>query len=115
MDDFFARVRQANRIYPEDKDLFPFGSTGYEMFYTDLMSYWRELYDPYAEVTYESMISLLTKTPIRVIDDLTRPIYAPIVDENGMMSYDYLEVKIPQDEFDDRKILGIYYEGLAFD
>ena len=115
MDDFFARVRQANRIYPEDKDLFPFGSTGYEMFYTDLMSYWRELYDPYAEVTYESMISPLTKTPIRVIDDLTRPIYAPIVDENGMMSYDYLEVKIPQDEFDDRKILGIYYEGLAFD
>ena len=52
------------------------------------------------------MISPLTKTPIRVIDDLTRPIYAPIVDENGMMSYDYLEVKIPQDEFDDRKILG---------
>jgi hypothetical protein len=85
------------------------------MFYTDLMSYWRELYDPYAEVTYEFMISPLTKTPIKVIDDLTRPIYAPIVDENGMMSYNYLEVKIPQDEFDDRKILGIYYEGLAFD
>jgi hypothetical protein len=27
-------------------DLYPSGKTGYEMFYTDLQGYWRELYNP---------------------------------------------------------------------
>ena len=39
-DDFEMRVRQAN------PNLFPTGITGYEQYYTDIISFWRQLYDP---------------------------------------------------------------------
>ena len=39
-DDFEARIRKANPIH------FPIGITGYEQYYTDIISFWRELYDP---------------------------------------------------------------------
>ena len=39
-DDFEVRVRKAN------KDLFPTGLTGYEQYYTDITSFWRQLYNP---------------------------------------------------------------------
>lgn len=40
LDDFEIRVRAANR------DLFPSGITGYEHYYTDMVSFWRYLYNP---------------------------------------------------------------------
>ena len=39
-DDFEIRVRAAN------KELFPKGITGYEHYYTDMISFWRYLYNP---------------------------------------------------------------------
>ena len=39
-DDFELRVAQAN------EGLYPSGRTGYEQYYIDLASFWRELYDP---------------------------------------------------------------------
>lgn len=39
-DDFEIRVRKAN------PDLFPSGITGYEQYYTDITSFWRDLYNP---------------------------------------------------------------------
>ena len=114
MDDFFARVRQANRIYPEDKDLFPSGSTGYEMFYTDLMSYWRELYDPNAEVTYEYMTSPITGNKIQIVDDLLRPIYSPYVDENGLMTYSFDKIELTEKQFNDGIDLNKYYVEIPY-
>ena len=46
-DDFEMRVRQAN---PE---IFPTGITGYEQYYTDIISFWRQLYDPELEIKIE--------------------------------------------------------------
>lgn len=40
LDDFEIRVRAAN------KKLFPSGITGYEHYYTDIVSFWRYLYNP---------------------------------------------------------------------
>ena len=40
LDDFELRVAEAN------SDLFPSGRTGYEQYYVDINSFWRELYDP---------------------------------------------------------------------
>ena len=39
-DDFEVRVRKANPKF------FPLGITGYEHYYTDMISFWRQLYDP---------------------------------------------------------------------
>ncbi len=38
--DFLARLKEYNLDY------YPTGVTGYEQYYTDIMSFWRELYDP---------------------------------------------------------------------
>jgi hypothetical protein len=39
LDDFEYRLIQANPQYPT-------GKTGYENYYIDLISFWRDLYDP---------------------------------------------------------------------
>lgn len=39
-DEFLIRVGQQNQTF------YPFGYTGYEMYYTDLEGYWRQLYNP---------------------------------------------------------------------
>ena len=40
LDDFEIRLRQANPLN------YPLGITGYEQYYTDISSFWRQLYDP---------------------------------------------------------------------
>ena len=42
-DDFEIRVQQAN------PSIFPTGITGYEQYYTDIISFWRQLYNPELE------------------------------------------------------------------
>lgn len=44
--DFLARVADKNR------DLYPSGITGYEQYYVDMISFWRELYNPYPNAEY---------------------------------------------------------------
>jgi hypothetical protein len=41
-DNFLSQVAQNNSEY------FPTGKTGYEMFYTDLQGFWRQIYNPQA-------------------------------------------------------------------
>ena len=49
LDNFLVKVANANPQYPQ-------GKTGYEQYYTDLFSFWRELYNPSQEPAYESYI-----------------------------------------------------------
>ena len=44
--DFLAQVANKNR------DLYPSGITGYEQYYVDMISFWRELYNPYPNAEY---------------------------------------------------------------
>lgn len=113
MDDFFARVRQANRL--PGKDLYPSGRTGYEMFYSDMISFWRDLYDPDAFIEYEPAWSDVTNTSIKVIEDKNHPIYGPITDENGLMTYTYLPLTLNSAEFEVVKGLGKYYRKLPYE
>ena len=48
-DDFCLRVAAAN------PNLYPSGKTGYEQYYTDIQGFWRILYDPEPEASYEEI------------------------------------------------------------
>ena len=47
-DDFLYNLSKANPQYPD-------GHTGYEQYYTDLEGFWRTLYNPEAEIQYQSI------------------------------------------------------------
>lgn len=47
-DDFLYNLSKFNPQYPD-------GHTGYEQYYTDLEGFWRILYDPEAEIQYQSI------------------------------------------------------------
>ena len=47
-DDFCLQLAAANPQYPT-------GKTGYEQYYIDLQGFWRQLYDPKPEATYEEV------------------------------------------------------------
>lgn len=49
--DFYYNITRNN--ITKDKNYYPTGDTGYEMFYSDLQGFWRELYNPEAEPIYE--------------------------------------------------------------
>lgn len=53
-DRFLAAVRENNIEY------YPSGYTGYEQYYTDLYSFWRQLYDPYYKGGY--YVTFVTKS-----------------------------------------------------
>lgn len=53
--DFYYNVAKNN--LKQDGSLqsyYPTGETGYEIFYTDMQGFWRELYDPNPEIIYDS-------------------------------------------------------------
>lgn len=52
LDTFYKKVGEANPQYP-------LGITGYEIYYTDILSFWRELYDPNIEETCDSLLAKL--------------------------------------------------------
>ena len=47
-DDFLYNLSKSNPQYPD-------GHTGYEQYYTDLEGFWRTLYNPEAEIQYQSI------------------------------------------------------------
>lgn len=53
--DFYYHVAQ-NNIKQDGsfQSYYPTGETGYEMFYTDVQGFWRQLYDPNPDITYNS-------------------------------------------------------------
>jgi hypothetical protein len=47
--DYMANGQKDDFVYQiaaNNKSEYPSGRTGYEMFYTDMFSFWRELYNP---------------------------------------------------------------------
>lgn len=59
LDGFNAKIAKANpwKQYMVDGELieepgFPSGYTGYEQYYTDILGFWRQLYNPYYDGTY---------------------------------------------------------------
>ena len=73
-DDFEMRVRQAN------PNLFPTGITGYEQYYTDIISFWRQLYDPELQNKIEHKNN-------------EKKLYDEIIDDLNKIRYDEIEVK----------------------
>lgn len=57
LDDFNLRVIQAN------SNIYPTGQTGYEHYYIDILSKWRELYDPEIHSKYTQAKENLDKDP----------------------------------------------------
>ena len=59
--DFLSRLIKANTAlrknpYTKEIELYPYyptGFTGYEIYYTDIQGFWRQLYNPEAETEYE--------------------------------------------------------------
>lgn len=45
-EDFLSKVRDNNILFDSPISLYPTGKTGYEMFYTDLQGFWRQIYNP---------------------------------------------------------------------
>lgn len=52
--DFFYNISH-NNIQPDGiNSYYPTGQTGYEIFYSDIQGFWRQLYDPNPELTYDT-------------------------------------------------------------
>ena len=47
-EDFLSKVAKNNIMLDGTRSLYPTGKTGYEMFYTDLQGFWRQIYNPNA-------------------------------------------------------------------
>lgn len=52
--DFYHNVMKNNMKLDGISSYYPTGETGYEMFYTDIQGFWRQLYDPNPTVTFDS-------------------------------------------------------------
>lgn len=73
LDDFELRVAAAN------PDLYPTGRTGYEQYYIDLYSFWRELYYPHFKTEFQNVKDFQSQL-VSEIESLTNEIY----NEDGM-------------------------------
>ena len=55
LENFLSKVIEANKNIVDDVNglisLYPTGKTGYEQYYTDILSFWRDLYNPEGEPT----------------------------------------------------------------
>ena len=84
-DDFEIRVRAAN------KELFPKGITGYEHYYTDMISFWRYLYNPELQEKVDKEDSK-KKTYDAIIFTLERDIHTDDDVKNYFNKRDIMEV-----------------------
>lgn len=55
-DDFLAKIAENNRDY------YPSGYTGYEQYYTDINSFWRQLYDPSYSKNGNFVVTYINRT-----------------------------------------------------
>jgi hypothetical protein len=53
LENFLPKVIEANKNINDDTNglisLYPTGKTGYEQYYIDILSFWRDLYNPEGE------------------------------------------------------------------
>lgn len=81
-DDFYYYISQAN---PQ----FPSGITGYEQYYIDLQSFWRDLYNPNPKLNYENIpFNEVKKLSLLLDEDKNNDIYDNIYVENGYEKID---------------------------
>lgn len=45
-ENFLSKIRDNNTLFGSLISLYPTGKTGYEMFYTDMQGFWRQIYNP---------------------------------------------------------------------
>lgn len=82
-DDFYYTISQYN---PE---LVHLGLTKYEKYYSDILSFWRELYDPnppanYSRITYENANNRIVN---QQLDNLTTNSFTEVNDRNSIIQY----------------------------
>lgn len=52
--DFYFNIKNNNIKFDKINSYFPTGETGYEIFYTDIQRFWRDLYNPNPDKQYDS-------------------------------------------------------------
>ena len=67
--DFYHNVMKNNMKMDGITSYYPTGETGYEMFYTDIQGFWRELYDPNPTLVYDSEGGKYVETKIYEKDE----------------------------------------------
>ena len=77
-EDFSYKLIQNNYIIDaagESLALYPYGLTGYEMFYEDIQGFWRQLYDPNPTLNYSSIGGKYIETRLYKVLSLTEDLY----------------------------------------
>ena len=82
-------------------DYYPTGYTGYEMYYTDIVSFWREIYDP--EYKYTKHTAYVTKS----MYDLTPEDYFWFAKADERTAYDYSEIYYLKNSYDEYEPIAI--------
>lgn len=67
--DFYHNVMKNNMKFDGISSYYPTGETGYEIFYTDIQGFWRQLYDPNPTVTFDSSGGEYVETKIYEEDE----------------------------------------------
>jgi hypothetical protein len=93
--DFLAKVAENN------PDYYPSGYTGYEMYYTDIVSFWREIYDP--EYKYTKHPAYVTKSLYEA--DPESYYWFAKVDETT--SYNYSEIYYLKNGYDEYEPIAV--------
>lgn len=135
-DYFQMKVAEANREKGHfEEDLYPIGYTGYEIYYTDLQGFWRELYNPnifnsvdnqdlkpvwgvqyytkneeknqYEPIKFESAVSLLTPTEKEYWKLEQGKYIRYIKDDNFQFKYGE-EYYLYDEKKDEYKLVNIY-------
>ena len=70
-EDFLLRIRENNMMLDGVSSYYPTGETGYEMFYTDMQGFWRQLYDPDPEIKYDTKGGYYTEEKEYEADGIT--------------------------------------------
>ena len=69
--DFLEKIRSNNMKLDGVSSYYPTGETGYEMFYTDIQGFWRQLYDPDPEIKYDTKGGYYTEEKEYEADGIT--------------------------------------------
>lgn len=70
-EDFLYRIKMNNLKLGGLESYYPTGETGYEMFYTDIQGFWRQLYDPNPEIIQDSTGGYYTEEKKFEADDVS--------------------------------------------
>jgi hypothetical protein len=96
--DFLSTVAKNN------PDYYPSGYTGYEMYYTDIVSFWRDIYNP--EYKYTKIPAYVTKSSYD--QDPTKYYWFEKCNETTAYSFD--EVYYIKNKFEEYTTISVSYD-----